>query len=601
MKAVSNSQVEFYLDLCSSLVRCDPLSLESDKNLRRDISTMENRTRTEGLSFLTKTLPKLGKALDQGLLSSRLLIPREFGNSHKDRGIPAFLQAYFRRVFDTQGVLLAEPDAFAVKHLRQVLFFAYKLELPYSSEQEASVVDAFVQTEKELELGADPYSAELQKLMVRVTRDIFVDFEPKSIVPRHGPGAVATGEKLEEKWVFKRLYDSIHQVFPYYEYFIVGSARELIDRRDWYKSLERLETGVAKVVLVPKDSRGPRLISCEPLEFQWIQQGLGRKLMEFFEHHPMTKGHINFANQQTNRMLALESSTSQEWATIDLKEASDRVSLELVRNVFQDCPNLLKALEASRTSATLLPNGEVLSLKKFAPMGSALCFPVEAYLFWVIMVAAMQLKTKLPLKTVRERIFVYGDDLIVPTEWAPQCMRALERFALKVNRDKSCITGFFRESCGMDAFMGVDVTPTRLKKLWSTSPNDGIALASYTSVANQMTAKGYKYTASLLWEKIQDIYGFIPYGVKSSSFPCYEVNSPDEAEELNFLCGVRTRFSDHYQRFEFRVKRIVSGKLDTLLDGWARLLRDVNLGAGDEPDVVVVPRSTKIRAGWSPV
>lgn len=601
MRAATNSQVEFYLELCTSLVRCDPLSLESIKNLRMDVSTMENRTHTEGLSFLTKTLPKLGKALDQGLLSSRLSIPREFGNSHKEKGIPAFLQAYFRRVFDSQGVLLAEPDPGAIKHLRQVLFFAYKLELPYSQEQEETVIGSFLQTEQELELGADPYSAEMQKWMRRVTRDIFEDFDPRDIVPRHGPGAVATGEKLEEKWVFKRLYNAIHQVFPYYEYFIVGSSRELIDRRSWYKSLERSETGTAKVVLVPKDSRGPRLISCEPLEFQWIQQGVGRKLMEFFEHHPMTKGHINFTHQEINRSLALAGSSGGEWATIDLKDASDRVSLELVRMVFQDCPSLLRVLEASRTTSTKLPDGRVIPLKKYAPMGSALCFPVEAYIFWVILVVAMSLKVKQPFKSVGERIFVYGDDIIVPQDWAPQCMLALERFALKVNRDKSCITGSFRESCGMDAFAGVDVTPTRLKKLWSASLNDGVALASYTSVANQMVAKGYYATASLLWEKIQSIYGFIPYGTKQSSFPCYEVNDPAEAEEMNLQCGVRVRFSDRYQRFEFRVKRIISKKLGSTLDGWARLLRDVNLGAGDEPDVVVVPRSTKIKAGWSPV
>jgi hypothetical protein len=508
---------------------------------------------------------------------------------------------YFRRVFDTQGVLLAEPDALAVKHLRQVLFFAYKLELPYTEEQEGAVISAFLQTEKELELGADPYSAELQKVMRSVTRDVFARFKPRDVVPRHGPGAVATGEKLEEKWVFKRLYNSIHQVFPYYEYFVVGSSRELVDRRDWYRSMERLETGVAKVVLVPKDSRGPRLISCEPLEFQWIQQGVGRKMMEFFEQHPLTKGHINFTNQEVNRNLALAGSSSSEWATIDLKEASDRVSLELVRVIFQDCPELLRVLEACRTTATKLPSGEIVPLSKYAPMGSALCFPVEAYCFWAILVAAMSLKLKQPLKLVGERIFVYGDDIIVPTDWASQCMLALERMALKVNRDKCCITGSFRESCGMDAFNGVDVTPTRLRKQWSASLNDGIALASYVSVANQMVAKGYAVTASLLWEKIQGTYGFIPYGTKQSSFPCYEVNDPAVAEDMNVQCGVRVRFSDRYQRFEFRVKRLISGKLESTLDGWARLLRNVNLGAGDDPSVVVVPRSTKIKAGWSPV
>lgn len=598
---VPNSQVKFYLDLCLSLVRCDPLSLESIKNLRMDLLTLEKRVHSEGLSFLTKTLPKLGKALDSGLLSSRLSIPREFGNSHEGQGIPAFLQVYFRRVFSAQGVLLAEPDEEAVRHLRQVLFVAYKLEIPYSEEQETAIVNAFVKTEKELEYGSDAYTANLQITMRRITRMIFQDFDVKSVIPRHGPGAVATGEKLEEKWVFKRLYSSIHQVFPYYEYFVVGSARELLDRLGWYKSLERRESGVAKVVLVPKDSRGPRLISCEPLEYQWIQQGVGRKLMLYLEGHPATKGNINFLDQEINRSLAKSGSATGDWATIDLKEASDRVSLRLVQEVFHECPQLLRALEACRTTATLLPTGEVLPLQKFAPMGSALCFPIEAYLFWVILVAAMQLKLKLPLKSVGERIKVYGDDLIVPTDWAPQCMIALERFALVVNRSKCCLTGRFRESCGMDAFNNVDVTPTRLHKLWSTSPRDGVALTAYTSFANQMVKKGYKLTADLVWKALERVHGFIPYGTVRSSFPCYEVNDPVTAEEMNLHKKVPARFSDNYQRVEFRVKRIKSRKLDSRLDGWARLLRDVNQGAGDEPDAVVIPRSTIIRAGWSSV
>jgi len=601
MGPVPKSQVEFYLDLCSSLVRCDPLSLESVKNLKADVRTLVSRVGSEGLSFLTKTLPKLGKALDQGLLSARLSIPREFKSSHKDEGIPAFLQGYFRRVFDTQGVLLAEPDEEAVRHLRQVLFFAYKLEVPYSVEQQTAVIDAFVETEKELEYGSDPYTANLQFVMRRVIWMIFKDFDMKSIIPRHGPGAVATGEKLEEKWVFKRLYSSIHQVFPYYEFFVVGSARELIDRLGWYKAMERLETGRAKVVLVPKDSRGPRLISCEPLEYQWIQQGLGRKLMAHLEHHSMTKGNINFMHQEVNRDLAQSSSATGHWATLDLKEASDRVSVRLVQEAFQECPQLLRALEACRTTETLLPSGAVLPLNKFAPMGSALCFPVEAVLFWAIMVSAMHLKTKLPLNEVGERVKVYGDDIIVPTDWAPQCMLALERFALKVNRDKSCITGRFRESCGMDAFNGLDVTPTRLRKLWSSKKADGVAYSSYVSIANQMVKKGYALTADILWKRLEQVYGFIPYGTVRSSFPCYQVDEPEIAEEMNILKKVKARFSDKYQRVEFFVRRIKSRKLDSELDGWQRLLRDVNSGAGDEPSAVVIPRSTKIAAGWSPV
>jgi hypothetical protein len=169
----------------------------------------------------------------------------------------------------------------------------------------------------------------------------------------------------------------------------VGGGKEIIDRVQWYRGLERLPAGTAKVVLVPKDSRGPRLISAEPLEYQWIQQGVGRSIVAHLEAHHLTKGRVNFTHQEVNRRLAQESSATLELATLDLKDASDRVSLELVRRVFKNTPELVRALEAIRTDATLLPDGRVQSLKKFAPMGSAVCFPVEAFVFWAILTASI--------------------------------------------------------------------------------------------------------------------------------------------------------------------------------------------------------------------
>jgi hypothetical protein len=130
------SQVEIYLELCTQLVRDDPHSQSSQKNVSRDVETMRSRTRTEGLSFLTKTLPKLGKALDLGLISSKLEVPREFKRSHENRNIPALLQGSFSLVFDEDGLLRDDASTSAVKHLRQVLFFVYKLETPYEPEDE---------------------------------------------------------------------------------------------------------------------------------------------------------------------------------------------------------------------------------------------------------------------------------------------------------------------------------------------------------------------------------------------------------------------------------------------------------------------------------
>jgi len=597
-----NSHVDFYVGLATSLIRSGPYYSTNVKSSERDIETLQSRCSAEGLAFLTKCLPKLGKALDQGMLNTQLSVPREFKRSSKNRGIPAFLQAYFKRVFNATGTLRDDADIVAVKFLRQVCFFLYKLELPYTREQETSVVEAFVRTEGELELELGGTVGDMVAAASYITRDVFAGFDPKDIVPRHGPGAVATGEHLDEKWDFSRLYNEIHQVYPYYEYFIVGGARELIDRLEWYKSLERRETGVAKVVLVPKDSRGPRLISCEPLEYQWIQQGLGRKIMCHLESFWMTKGHVNFTNQEVNRSIALESSKTLKYATLDLKEASDRVSLDLVRAVFKHCPELLRALEATRSSATTLPSGRVLPLKKFAPMGSALCFPVEAFCFWAIIVASLARRDRVSPSKSAESVFVYGDDIIVATEDADFCMQALESVGLLVNKSKSCIHGPFRESCGMDAFRGVQVTPIRCKAPWTGKSSDATAFASYVALRNNLASEGYTGAVLEYLEKhITRTYGKLPYGTKLAAYPCIHLLDAIEAEARNIASGFKHRVKQSLQRVEFLLSTFKSGKVVTRLDSWNRLLRDVVMGGGDTPSETVVPRSVKIKRRWTAV
>jgi len=593
------SRDEYILNLFRQLIMCDPLGITPHKSLMKDIETLESRYSHEGLAFLTKTLPKLGKDLDRSVVTGMFSSSAGFKTSHC-RNTPAFLQAYFNILFDGSGLLLEEAPAEALKHLRQVLFFAYKLELPYSSELTNAVLNRFKETDEQLPLDFDSEVSDLLDHCARITSVVFDGFDHKDILPRHGPGAVATGEKVEEKWNFSRLYNQIHQVYPYYDYYMVGRGRELLDRRDWYLSLERCESGQAKVILVPKDSRGPRLISAEPLEYQWIQQGLGRKMAHHLEAvSPLTKGHVNFTDQEINRSIALSSSTTKSFATLDLKDASDRVSLAVVRRIFGSVPKLLQGLEATRSSTTLLPNGEVVTLRKYAPMGSALCFPVEAYVFWVTLVASVVRAKHLPLKQVVRSIYVYGDDIIVPTGWADLCIQSLESIGLAVNRDKCCITGSFRESCGMDAFKGISVTPIRLRHQFTWSPQDGTVLSAYASLANHLQ-RTYPQVSSLIWGMVESTYGKIPYGTSRSSFPCKEVASQDRAISLNagFLpCRVNRRF----QQVEFRVSTISSVRRETSLDGWTRLLRNMVSPPIDEPSKVVRPRSTVIKRGWRAV
>lgn len=463
-----------------------------------DQRAIVDRVEHEGIEFLTVALPRFWKSVLRGLETSRMPYPLGFKRKWATRR-PLFLQGLTALVFNDEGELLDRPDENAICFIGQLCQLFYKLDLPYSEKKQKGVVEAFKQTEKDLDNLVledwDPYLERANVLM----RKILQGYDPWSSTPRHGPGATATGERYNEKWSFKRKYRSIHRVFPYYEWF-TPSRPSLLRSIDWYKSLEPMEEGTAKVVLVPKDSRGPRLISEEPLEFQFIQQALRQGLYDHLEKRSIVRGYVNFTDQSINQRAAFEASLSRDYATLDLKEASDRVSIALVKRLFAGT-GILKALLATRTAQTLLPDGQILRLKKFAPMGSALCFPVEALCFYTL-AEAIRLEWRIPGK-----IYVYGDDLIVPVRLVELLYDNFPQWGLKFNEDKCFKEGSFRESCGCDAYNGCHINPVRLRKLWPKSRRDAHGVASAVDFVNRLFMSGYWFTADLLKDRFAKRFG----------------------------------------------------------------------------------------------
>jgi hypothetical protein len=98
-------------------------------------------------------------------------------------------------------------------------------------------------------------------------------------------------------------------------------------------------------------------------------------------------------------------------------------------------------------------------------MGNATTFPVESLVFLAVALAACLHKHGLQVtprscKTfLTGKLAVFGDDIIIPKECRETCVDLLEALGFRVNRAKSFWTGKFRESCGIDAFDGHNVTP----------------------------------------------------------------------------------------------------------------------------------------------
>ncbi len=549
------------------------------RSLKNTTQVVRNRTTQEGMGFLTKTLPRLGKAFDKALAENTKLNSAAHNFAvMRDSEFPRFLGEFFSLVLQPDGTVLPVPCVQAIKIIRQVCYLFYKYKLPYNNEQEQQVIRQFEKTEEDLSTvqcslelvrgnlealsstrrgryKANPNQVDVAREAKILLSNLFAFFDPSDIYPRHGPGVVATKQKLWGKYLWSNVSDRITEVYPLDAYFY-ASLGHVCDRPIANSGIKS-EDLPARVLLVPKDSRGPRLISCEPVDFQWVQQGLGRAIVELVEGHELTKFNVFFTDQSPNRRGALLGSSTARYSTLDLNEASDRVSTDLVHLLFPE--HLCRYLDACRSSSTVLPDGRVIKLKKFAPMGSSLCFPILALTTWAILTAAA------PDGDTRDGILVYGDDVIVPTHFASNAMSMLESFGLKINRDKSCTSGFFRESCGCDAYKGEEVTPVRLRTVWEVTPCPGV-YSSWISYANSFYDRRCFRVYDLIVERLTAIYGSIPG--EDMKLSC-----PSLRETSLVGKGIRRRWNKNLQKFEFHVRDVSSPSVTKVIDGWSMLLR----------------------------
>lgn len=597
------------------------------------------------MSFLTKTLPKLGKAFDKALCQITPLNASDLRlKSQEGSKLPKLFGELFNEVLDPSGIALNEPNIECVKRLRQLLYLFYKYELPYSNEEEQKVVNRFKKTEddivafssklEEIRRRADGIAATDRVRRVRnlTTRNgpvgnsvqismpaekiainaafssdcteridirdeqcelailtrrarillsrVFASFDPTDIYPRHGPGAVATKQQLSEKYLWRNVSHRITTKYPLDAYFYASLGHFADELRNIDSITD--DDLPARVILVPKDSRGPRLISCEPVDFQWIQQGLGRAIVELVERNNLTMYNVFFTNQQPNQFGALLGSTHGGYSTLDLNEASDRVSVDLVHLLFP--AHICEYLDACRSSSTVLPDGEVIKLNKFAPMGSCLCFPILALTVWAILTAGA------PDAYTQERILVYGDDVIVPRDYTLNAINNLESFGLKINRDKSCTKGFFRESCGQDAFKGVSVTPVRLRTVW-TSSRSPESYASWLAYARSFYHLKYYSTYDYIVGRMVQLYGSLPG--PESGLPDNQIlpEVPETMEPIRTRTNLRSRERGLDRIKESYVWVVKSPSVNQVVDGWSMLLRyfsekanDLNRRLPIEPD-----------------
>lgn len=346
----------------------------------------------------------------------------------------------------------------------------------------------------------------------------FVDslVESGEVVPRHGGGATADRRIGNYKWHFQEWTERLESLFPFVEY-ALPSVSYWESGTAGVRWLSPEEERPAKMVAVPKTRSTPRLIAEEPTCMQYMQQSIARPLMESIEACSTAKFFTGFTEQWPNQAMAQIGSEDGSLATLDLSEASDRVGNWMVEVFFEDFPWFLEAIQATRSRSIELPSGEVFQLRKFASMGSAMTFPIEAMVFTAITLEAVLRSQKKPLtkrsiRSLRDEVRVYGDDIIVPTDSAGAVIESLEAFGLKVNRHKSFWNGEFRESCGKEYWNGIDVSITRFRKHAPSSRRHVEGIVSWVKTRNLFSDDlVWTNTVRLLDERLEALLGYFPY------------------------------------------------------------------------------------------
>jgi len=585
-------------------------------DLDRDILYITRRVDKEGLVFLTLILPRLGDFFDKytwGYEVSRCDGFQPYGGIFPVflRPFWPFLDEYLIQPRKNQFIGPINPATYeVVRLLRTILHGQKKLEVPFAEEQKMEKLANFLFIEDELAtypIYPSPVTWRAQNLL-----DLFLEgYVPTCERPKHGPGAVAGGEKGNAKWKFSTLYSSLHAEFPYYDYHfglktlmrdpahsstsdggiqqVKHYPLQLAYKVKEYLSMRRSPSPTARLLFVPKDSKGPRIISCEPKELMYIQQGVSYHLMKYIERNKMSKGRVNFTDQSINGNLALEASASKTWSTIDLSDASDRVGVELISLLFPK--EITKKWFALRSTATKLPDGTIVPLSKFAPMGSALCFPVESLTFWALAVASIW-ECSRSLTLALDSVYVYGDDIIIKDEYTESVIETLNSVHLVVNREKSFsgVSCPFRESCGVDALDGRIVTPLRLRKLPPQRPSDGQAIAAYVKYAENSVGLAPRRSATLL-QYAERLVGRIPRTpIPQGYLSLVDPNRYWSLDDFNnpvwdpALCYYKTKLVTIQNRKRFDD-----------LDSWWRLQSALITHPEGDPSLVVDRSSTLIR------
>lgn len=517
--------------ICSwlALLSDSPLDSENGPKPKRLFDKFLLELRTSGFKATVLRYSDLAHRLaSQAYLYGTSSFNDEFIDDFKDT--PIFME--YHRYFRSE-----DPSLF--QYLYTFLTFGKKL--PYvDAEFEKTAFRGWLDLENELSTWS--YDDNDLLILKKIMRALLPPLSLDGFYPKFGPKAVSERgvltriDKVEafryDKVIDRHIFGGSLGHYGYGEDHGLTSARAIPNLSAWGRT-EVTSSRTARLRFVPKDLKTARSICMEPSVLQFFQQGVWDRMEETLTNSSYS-GWIRFRDQEYNQSLATYGSETSEIDTIDLSSASDCVTLSLIKGIFP--PSWQIAMRATRSDKCFLPTGEIHKLTKFAPMGSALCFPTQSIIFASVCVyaalvyqhqvtgvalldkidersvkrLARSFKSKLGGRGRFEPMGVYGDDICVDRRLTDIVVDILLRLGFRVNHGKSFRgSQAFRESCGAFALNGHRVDPMYYRVDYG-GQHTATSIGSMVALANECFDRKYLNTRRflvkhLLYEKIKGI------------------------------------------------------------------------------------------------
>lgn len=363
-------------------------------------------------------------------------------------GLLTPIRSAFASYFDT-----CDSDAFDV--ITQWCSFSSHVTLR-DVDLQSSLKSEYIKLEEEMALWNYPSWVDSMNAIMREWDTPLISGD--DFIPKHGNGAVAGFHGNCIPW--KYLHMSCDAMLLYF------LKQENVC--SWHMPpcgfLDNpLLCRTSELICVPKSMTKNRTISKEPPALQYYQHGVFNQVDVFLRSHSILRTRINLHDQRPSQELARIGSETGDYATIDLSAASDRVTVALVKQLFRGT-QWYRRLLCLRSRYTSI-DGTLITLAKYAPMGSSLCFVTMCLVFACCCELAVRRISGHPSHSMD--YVVYGDDIVIKEQYVSALTEILVDLHFALNFDKSFTargTSNFREACGIECLDGIDVTPLRIPR-----------------------------------------------------------------------------------------------------------------------------------------